>query len=362
MGAAAGGFAVGCATGTRRAAFVDTPRRFARVNVAADRVIRQVAGLRPYRPSGFVVGVEKIDGKVVVHNYGHGGAGVSLSWGTAALAVDEAAPSGARRYAVLGCGAVGLATARLLQRRGHEVVIYARDLPPNTTSNVAGAEWGTFSVSEPSRRTAAFEEQLVRAARLSHRTFQDLVGDRYGVRWLEAYELASAPPGPRRDDAVSVALAQLSTASRPLPPDEHPFDRPHVRRFMTMMIEPPVYLEALLADFRLAGGTVVVRELADRQAILDLPERVVINCTGLGSRLLFGDQEMLPAKGQLTVLVPQPEVDYAVLADNLLYMFPRRDGILLGGTFERGDWSLTPDPAAAQRILQGHMALFGRMA
>jgi glycine/D-amino acid oxidase-like deaminating enzyme len=362
MGAAAGGFAVGCATGSRRAAFVDAPRRFARVKVAPDRVIRQVAGLRPYRPSGFVVRVEKLDAKVVVHNYGHGGAGVSLSWGTAELAVEEAAPTGARRYAVLGCGAVGLATARLLQRRGHEVAIYARDLPPNTTSNVAGAEWGTFSVAEPSRRTAAFGEQLVRAARRSHRMFQDLVGERYGVRWLDAYELSFHPPTGPRGDAVSEALGRLTTALRTLSRDEHPFDRPHVRQFMTMMIEPPVYLEALLADFRLAGGKVVVREFTDLRAVLDLPEPVVVNCTGLGARALFGDEELMPAKGQLSVLAPQPEVDYAVLTDDLLYMFPRRDGILLGGTFERGEWSLTPDPAAAERILRGHLALFGPMA
>ncbi|HVR71937.1 MAG TPA: FAD-dependent oxidoreductase [Vicinamibacteria bacterium] len=360
MGTAAAGFAAGCATGGRRAAFLDVPRRFARVRVAPDRVIRTVAGLRPYRPSGFVVRAEKLDGRLVVHHYGHGGAGVSLSWGTAALAVEEAAPSGARRYAVLGCGAVGLATARLLQRRGHDVVIYARDLPPNTTSNVAGAEWGTFSVAEPSRRTPAFAEQLVRAARLSHRMFQDLVGERYGVRWLDAYELAGAAPAARRGDAVSEALAELQTASHELARNEHPFDRPYARQFTTMLIEPPVYLEALLADFRLAGGKVVVREFRDRRALLDLPEPVVVNCTGLGSRALFGDEEMVPAKGQLSVLVPQPEVDYAVLTDNLLYMFPRRDGILLGGTFERGEWSLTPDPAAAERILQGHMALFGR--
>jgi glycine/D-amino acid oxidase-like deaminating enzyme len=360
MGAAAGAFAAGCATGRRRAAFSDAPRRFARVNVAPERVIRTVAGLRPYRPSGFVVKSEKRDGKVVVHNYGHGGAGVSLSWGTAELAVEEAAPSGARRYAVLGCGAVGLATARLLQRRGHEVTIYARDLPPHTTSNVAGAEWGTFSVAEPSRRTPEFGEQLVRAARRSHRTFQDLVGERYGVRWLDAYELAGAPPAGPRADPVSQALARLTTAPRELGRDEHPFDRPYVRQFTTMMIEPPVYLEAVLADFRLAGGKVVVREFTDARALLDLPEPVIVNCTGLGSRQLFGDEEMVPAKGQLTVLVPQPEVDYAVLADDLLYMFPRRDGILLGGTFERGEWSLEPDPAAAERILRGHMELFGR--
>ena len=127
-----------------------------------------------------------------------------------------------------------------------------------------------------------------------------------------------------------------------------------------MLIEPAVYLEAVLRDFRLAGGRVVVRAFDDAKAIAALPEPVVVNCTGLGARALFGDEELLPAKGQLSVLVPQPEVDYAVLTDTLRYMFPRRDGILLGGTFERGQWDVTPDPETAARIVADHMELFGR--
>ena len=66
---------------------------------------------------------------------------------------------------------------------------------------------------------------------------------------------------------------------------------------------------------------------------------------------------MLPIKGQLTVLVPQPEIDYATIAGRF-YMFPRRDGIQLGGTHERGDWSTTPDPAKSAEILEGHRRLF----
>jgi glycine/D-amino acid oxidase-like deaminating enzyme len=359
IGLATGGFAAGCATAGRGVSFVDAPRRFARVQVRPERVIRTVAGLRPYRPSGFVVRAETLDGKLLVHNYGHGGAGVSLSWGCAQLAAELTAGAAPGPVAVVGCGAVGLATARLLQRRGREVVIYARDLPPNTTSNVAGAEWGVFSVADPARRTPEFSAQLVRAARLSYRMFQDLAGDRYGVRWIEAFDLAAEERVPRAGDPVADALRQLTTDPRVLSPREHPFRYAHVRQFVTMLIEPPVYLEALLADFRAAGGRLFVRELADVRAVAALPEPVVVNCTGLGARALFGDQELEPAKGQLSVLVPQPEVDYAVLTDRLLYMFPRRDGILLGGTFERGNWDATPDPAAADRIVRGHMELFG---
>jgi D-amino-acid oxidase len=83
----------------------------------------------------------------------------------------------------------------------------------------------------------------------------------------------------------------------------------------------------------------------------------VFNCTGLGSRALFGDQELVPVKGQLTFLIPQPEVQYAVL-NGELYMFPRSDGILLGGTHEENVWSLDPDAAAKERILAGHRRFF----
>src|SRR4051812_13269558 len=90
----------------------------ARVRVAPDRVIRTIVGLRPFRPSGFVVRTQKLDSKTVIHNYGHGGAGITLSWGTAHLAAEEGARSGAaRECAVIGCGVVGLSTARLLQLR-----------------------------------------------------------------------------------------------------------------------------------------------------------------------------------------------------------------------------------------------------
>src|SRR2546430_15881518 len=92
-----------------------------RVNVAPERVIRTIVGLRPFRPSGFVVRTEKLDAKTLVHNYGHGGAGITLSWGTSQLAMEQAAGSAARECAVIGCGVVGLSTARLAQMRGMAV-------------------------------------------------------------------------------------------------------------------------------------------------------------------------------------------------------------------------------------------------
>ena len=324
-------------------------------------MIRTVVGLRPFRPSGFVVKTEKLDAKTVVHNYGHGGGGMTLSWGTSHLAVEhaQAAAGDVRRCAVLGCGGVGLATARLLQRRGFDVTIYAKDLPPNTTSNISGAQWSPATVYDTDHLTPEFGAQFERAARLSHREFQNLAGDYYGVRWIENYVISDEPF--TRAQGASQNIQDLYPDVKDLRPKDHPFGERYVRRFTTMLIEPPVYLNAVLRDFLIAGGRLVVGELPDARAVAALPQRAVINCTGLGAKMLFGDEELTPIKGQLTILLPQPEVDYIVLADDDLYMFPRRDGILLGGTHERGVWTLDPNQEAKARLMNGHAKLFARM-
>jgi D-amino-acid oxidase len=331
-------------------------RRFARVIVSPNRVIRTIAGLRPYRASGFVVRGERLGDKLLVHDYGHGGGGVTLSWGTARLAVDELSgwTGRADRCGVVGCGAVGLATARLLQRRGAAVTIYAKDIPPNTTSNIAGAQWGPFSVFERGKTTAAFDEQFARAARLAWRMFQELPGSTYGIRWIENYSAGDTPNEAPLESPFYVDGVDLR-------PDEHPFPARYVRRFTTMLIEPPIYLTAIVRDFLVAGGRLVVRELSSREEMMGLDEPVVFNCTGLGAKALFADEELTPVKGQLTFLLPQPEVDYITLLDGPLYMFPRHDGILLGGTFDRGNWSLEPDLEVEKRILDGHRRFFEGM-
>ena len=328
--------------------------------VSDDRVIRTVTGLRPFRPSGFVVRSENTASKRLIHNYGHGGGGVTLSWGCAQLAARRAADVADRRAAVLGCGVIGLSTARVLQDRGWTVTIYARDLPPETTSNVAGALWSPTSVYDTKALTPAFEAQHADAARLSHRAFQTLVGGGYGVRWLEQYYLND-----RETDLPSYvrSLPDLYPGARVLQPGEHPFPVAHVSRVITMMIEPSIYLRRLLSDFRTAGGSVVVREFTHISETTDLEEPVVFNCTGLGAGTLVTDTELIPIKGQTSFVPPDADVDFATIGggSGSLYMFPRSDGILLGGTFERNVATLEPDSNETARIVRGHQALFDAM-
>jgi D-amino-acid oxidase len=333
-------------------------RHLAPVNVAADREIRTVVGLRPFRPSGFVVRAESLGDKLLVHNYGHGGGGVTLSWGTAYLAAELIRESGKTgSVAVIGCGVIGLATARTLQRRGFDVTIYSKDMPPETTSNIAGASWSPTSVIDEDNRTPAWDAQFERAARFSNRSFQLLAGDEYAVRWREQYSLSDEDFGPSWDHEM---LHDLFPASRKLAASENPFPAKVVHVENTMFIEPSIYLNTLLRDFYIFGGRIRRVMFSTPAQLATLSEPIVVNCTGLGARELFGDRELMPIKGQLTVLLPQPEVDYAVVG-NGLYMFPRRDGIILGGTFERGVETMDPNPEAKRRILAGHQRIFDGM-
>jgi glycine/D-amino acid oxidase-like deaminating enzyme len=342
-------------------------RNLAPVKVARDRLIRTVVGLRPFRSEGFVVEAEKLREKLLVHNYGHGGAGVTLSWGTASMAVDLArdsllttkparpARASSRKFhhsfAVLGCGVSGLTTARLLQQRFADgtanVTIYAMKLPPDTTSNVAGAWWYPSSSFDEESATPKFNQQFALACRISHRAFQTLVGPEYGVRWIETYELIRHEASLQRE---LLGGAQLYPQTEIYRGAESYFGFPFTRKFSSMLIEPHTYLRALLRDFYMAGGKVVVKEFLTREEIARLRENVIFNCAGLGARALFDDQKLIPVRGQLEFLLPQPEVDYCYLAAGS-YMFPRRDGIVLGGTWDHDDWNLEPDPETTTRIL-----------
>jgi D-amino-acid oxidase len=328
------------------------------VNVDSSLVIRRIAGLRPFRPSGFVVRREDHDGKILVHNYGHGGGGMTLSWGSSELAVRLAGAVAGTRCAVIGGGVMGLSTARLLQLRGAKVSLYTRDLPPHTTSNIAGAQVWPVSVFD--RRTPEFAEQFIEASRISFRLFQNLVGERRGVRWIPNYYLSNRPPQNGWLSGPGAVLHDLQVGFRDFGPGEHRFPANFARRFYTMLIEPATYLASLLDDVLAAGASLEIRDFSEAAEVFQLPEPVIFNCSGLGAARLFGDSELIPIKGHLSVLMPQPGVNYNLISGNS-YMFPRSDGILLGGTYERNQWNAEPDLATANRLVEDHRTLFEAM-
>jgi D-amino-acid oxidase len=337
----------GCATTSGHRYSGCTP--LAPVIADESRIIRTMAGLRPYRRQGFVVRQEQLGEKRLVHNYGHGGAGITLSWGTSKLAIELGLQGHSGPVAVIGSGAVGLANARLVQEAGFPVTIYTAALPPDTTSNIAGGQFHPAYAFSESAVTPEFMAQFTRALDYSWRRYQIMVGDDYGVRWLPTYVESDSPE--------AKTIATFPPIDRMLTAAENPFPWTSTLRYDTMYIETGRYLRQMIRDVQIAGGKFEVRKFATPTDIAALSEGLIFNCTGLGSRDLFGDQDLHPARGQLAILEPQPEVKYA-FTGGPGYMFPRPDGIILGGTFELDQWDTTPDPATIARIVERHKAFF----
>jgi D-amino-acid oxidase len=341
-----------CGKNTSLLTVSETGPQFKPVKVSPDRLIKTVVGLRPYRSSGFVINTEKINDKLVVNNYGHGGGGVSLSWGTAKIAVENILQSGISDIAVAGCGVIGLSTALLLQSKGFNVKIYTKDFPADTTSFVAGALWGPVSVYEGKKTNSEFLNKFYWACGVSHSIFQDFAGEKYGVGWIKNYSLGKPFNFPGGKD--------LYPGFKEYPDGEFLFGFNNVQEINNLLIDMPVYLKALLEDFYVQGGKTETRIFNTIQDFTHLPEQIIMNCTGLGAGKLLNDKELIPVKGQLSILMAQPEIDYSYMAvseGKFLYMLPRKDGIILGGTSEKGNWSLEPDDRETERILKGHAAI-----
>jgi D-amino-acid oxidase len=331
--------------------------------ISPDRVIRTTVGLRPHRDGGFVLRADRLNDKTLIHNYGHGGAGMSLGWGCGTLVADLAQQASTRRAAVIGCGSPGLCTARQLQRRGWDVTIYAATVPPDTTSNMSWAGYTpTTALIENARRTPAWDAQFRTAAEVSYRQLQFMTGARYGVYWIDSYN-ATDDPNQRQSRSGGGATDEdlVPEHLRPgrhreiLERGEHPFPTRYAVRTSNLAIEPNTYLDALVQDFLQFGGRIVIRRFESPRDLAALPEAVVVNCTGLGSFSLFDDKELVPIKGQLTHVVPQPEVNYRAamrLPDGGNAGFnPRRDGLVVGNSQEVGVWSLEPNPEIMARNL-----------
>jgi D-amino-acid oxidase len=343
------------------------PVRLAPVKVSWDRVIRATVGLRPHRPSGFLLRAEKLDGKTLIHNYGHGGAGMSLSWGTGQMAAELALEQGERRAAVLGSGVVGLTTARQLQRRGFDVTIYAAAVPPDTTSNMSLAGFTpTSGLVAFAQRAPAWDDQFRRAVEIAYRQLQLLVGPKYGISWINNYSPTEEPQAARGSNPLLPDSAR--TGSLLLQPGEHPLPSTYAIERPEMRIEPSIYLDALTQDVVAHGGKIKIRRFETANEVAALEEPVIVNCTGLGAKALFGDPELVPLKGQLIVLLPQDDVNYSTNGGIRvstaepglgIHMMSRRDGIVLGGTSERDVWTMDINDAERKRVVEGHMALFG---
>ena len=344
------------------------------IQARTDRIIDVSVCTRPFRAQGPRIEAQQQGRQTVIHNYGHGGSGWSLSWGSAMLAVQLALATGEKRLAVIGCGAIGLTSARVAQRAGLRVRIYCRERPPEVRSSAATGVWSPDSrICTEAHATPAFQQRWESMARYSFRRFQSLLGLAGDpVEWRNGYVLSDTPfdepsePPPGADAEpdypdLEALLGDLRPRSQPLTRQQHPFAVPHARRYTQMVFNLPSYTRLLMDEFMRDGGEIEQRDFASARQFASLRERTLINATGYGARALLGDESIVPVRGQTARLVPQPEVNYGITyRGHNLWVVPRRDGILVQAQAEGdfGSADTMADRAASDAAITRLAALF----
>jgi D-amino-acid oxidase len=359
--------------------FYDVPGPIPPIRAHADRIFRITVCTRPFRPAGPRMDVERIGDRVVVHNYGHGGSGWSLSWGSADVAVRKAleAASGSRDVAVVGCGALGLTAAITAQRAGLRVTIYAKERPPLVRSSRATGSWTPDSrVALTSVAAPDFAAQWEAMARTSFAMYQSYLGmPGNPIEWTDRYSLsdgshegnsAQTPPVDTHDFAhYGERIADITPRAQQIPAGMHPFPTKYVWRNSSLTFNVADYSRQLMNDFLIAGGTIETREFHSPQEVAQLPQKVIINCTGYGARQLWGDESVVPVRGQIAWLIPQEDAHYG-LNYRGVYVLARRDGIVVQANVngEESGWNDSneqPDRAEAEAAVEVLSDLYRRM-
>jgi len=350
------------------------------IRARLDRITSITVCTRPFRAQGPRLDVERIGSKTVVHNYGHGGSGWSLSWGSSTIATENALATGERDIAVIGCGALGLTSALLLQRAGAHVTIYAKDVPPNVRSSLASGVWSPDSrICLQNFATPAFKQMWERMARQSFRTYQTLLGlPGNPVEFIDNYFIsnpapvsspAPSAPNPAMEDRrppfadlQGELIRDLVPQVERFAPGTHPFGERSVRRTSFMMFNISAYARMLVSDFLAGGGRIEIREFHSPADFAQLREKTLVNATGFGARALLGDESITPVRGQLAHLIPQPEVNYGLYYRKVSFV-PRRDGLVFqfvgqDDYYGFNDANTVPDRAEAELAINTIAELF----
>jgi D-amino-acid oxidase len=320
------------------------------------RILEKIAGIRPHRIGG--IRLERAapigsgpDRRFLIHNYGHSGGGITLSFGCASVTADHVAdiilelglkPS-RLSVAVIGTGVIGLTTADELKRRWKDlpVAIYAKDLElTKTCSWVAGGQFepsGVWRQHYTPRAKTELNTYLHRSRDRIVKLINDGDAGDYGIARRRNYTLRWGSDG--FDQGVPRNIVSC--------PKRGPLPFARLREegleYQTWLINPRILLPQLVRDLNSKG---VYRRRLTIQRYNELigltHERIVINCTGVGAGAIMNDSKMVPARGQIAIFEnPNPDrLNYFFsggCGDDVTYLFCRQSDIIVGGTWEPGE-------------------------
>jgi D-amino-acid oxidase len=270
-------------------------------------------------------------------------AGAAVAAGALASGSVAAATPARRSVGVVGAGVVGLQTVRVLAEAGYDVTVYARDITPGTTSDVAWAVLFPHLVP-PTPET-------LEAIQLSNAYYAALV-DTGAAVYPRTLTFAADVPDVEQDLAPFGSLYPSYAA---IPPGEVPGGYRYGWRVFTWWVDTRAFMPYLMRLLLDLDVSVTVRDFSTTADILALPHQVIVNCAGLGGGTIAGDPAVFPIKGQLVTILPVP-LDDPIIHDRF-HIFPRGDSAVLGGTHEEHSFDVSTPEDVTRELIAGNQRI-----
>ena len=252
-----------------------------------------------------------------------------------------------KKIAIIGAGISGLSCAYMLAPEYPDITIIAKAFSPDITSNRAAAFWFPYHIRNDQRGIAW--------CKISYRVYQQFASDvRSGISMKQLIKVVRK--GISEEEPVWIEFMP-DGAFREIGPPE--LDNRYQKGYhiTVPLIETQIFLPYLQQKLSGMGISFVEQEISDFSE-LQQDFDCIINCTALGSRELCNDASVIPVRGQVVLIAPG-EQHFLYLDNEMpLYVVPRKDAIILGGTYEEGISEETTEPAALAGILENAYAVF----
>lgn len=249
--------------------------------------------------------------------------------------------------AIIGAGIIGQSSAYQLLEKGYKITIYAQAFSPDITSAKAAAFWFPYYILN--------DDRCIRWSQTSYEKYMALSADpATGISLQRLLKVVK-----QEDAAADMSWIDFMPADscRPLSASELMDGFRIGHEVYVPLIETQQFLPWLTAYLKDKGVKFIGRKVKDLSE-LSTNYSWVINCSGLGARELCQDTSLYPARGQVALIGPQKDMPLFLCEEQPFYIVARRDATIIGGTYEEGEWDLTPESETIQSLYKQAVGLF----
>ncbi|QEC66014.1 FAD-dependent oxidoreductase [Panacibacter ginsenosidivorans] len=252
-----------------------------------------------------------------------------------------------KKIAIIGAGISGMSSASLLKENGHDITIYANAFSPNITSNKAAAFWFPYHIRNDKRGINWCRQTYMVYTEMAKRSETGI-----SMRKLIKVQRKGM------EDGEPVWIDFMPKGSmRMMHAYELPEDIAIGYEVQVPLIETQIFLPFLQKKLTADGVKFIQQEIKGFTELTNDYD-FVINCSALGSRSLCNDTSIISVRGQVALLSPLHDMHLYLDNEKPLYIVPRKDAIIIGGTYEEHVEQEQTEPVTIHRLLNNAYETF----